>query len=264
MTEETTGEALPADEALTAVADNQEPAQTEQPSGDDAAAEPAPRKQTAQDRIDEVTRLRRDAERKADETARERDYWREQALRNQQQAQQPEQPKDGAPDPNQYEFGESDLGYIRDLARYEARTEFQKQAEEQAAQAKARSEADSWNAKLAKGAETRPDFIEVVRGNWNCTEAMGRALLSSDVGAEVAYHLGKHPDEARRIAGLDPVSQVREIGRLEAKLSQPAPAPKTVTDAPAPTPGVRGAGGRFAPAADTNDFSAFEAAYMKR
>jgi hypothetical protein len=92
-----------------------------------------------------------------------------------------------------------------------------------------------------------------------CTDAMREAIISSEDGPAVAYHLASNPDEARRIAALDPVSQIRALGRLEAKLSTPAaPTAKTATDAPMPTTQVRGAGGRFGTSPDTQDFAAFE------
>jgi hypothetical protein len=75
----------------------------------------------------------------------------------------------------------------------------------------------------------------------------------------VAYHLATNPGEARRIASLDQISQVRELGKLEAKLSAPpAPQVKLKTDAPDPPNVVRGNGGRFEAAPDTTDFAAFE------
>lgn len=268
MTEETHGEALPAEDTAL-VLNDAEPAPQEQPTGDDAAAEPQPKRQTAQDRIDELTRLRRDAERREEQARRDAEHWRDQALRTQPKPD-PQPKADDEPDPARYEYGESDLGYIRDLATHQAtravRAEFAAAERER----EARAAAASWQSRMSQAAAKHADFHEVVvegaqRNAWDCTPTMLQALQDSEVGGDLAYHLAKNPDDARRIAALSPVSQVRELGRLEAKLSQPQQAqPKTVTAAPDPTPQVRGAGGRFTVAPDTSDFAAFEAQHFKR
>ena len=92
---------------------------------------------------------------------------------------------------------------------------------------------------------------------------MADAIRTSEVGAAVAYHLASNPEEARRIAGLNPLAAIREIGRLEARFDTKSsgPPPKQASDAPPPPPGVRGQGGRFAVAPDTDDFAAFEKQY---
>ena len=41
-------------------------------------------------------------------------------------------------------------------------------------------------------------------------------------GAEIAYYLGKNPDEAVEIAALPPASQAAAIGRLETRIGSGA------------------------------------------
>jgi hypothetical protein len=50
------------------------------------------------------------------------------------------------------------------------------------------------------------------------TVVMGDAIKDSELGASILYELGKNPDEAARIAKLSPVAQVRELGKIEARL----------------------------------------------
>lgn len=57
------------------------------------------------------------------------------------------------------------------------------------------------------------------------------AIVESEVGPALLYHLAKNTDEAERIAELSPLRQVAELGKLEAKVSMPA---KKTTSAPAP------------------------------
>ena len=87
------------------------------------------------------------------------------------------------------------------------------------------------------------DFAEVVaEADMPLSPALQRGILSSEHGAAIAYHLAKHPDEAAQIAGMDPVDQLRALGRLEARFEKtPEPVkPKATTKAPKPPSPVTG------------------------
>ena len=87
------------------------------------------------------------------------------------------------------------------------------------------------------------DFEQVARNpNLPITVPMAEAILASEIGPEVAYHLGTNPDEAKRISRLSPFLQAKEIGRIEAKLAANPPVKKTST-APAPIAPVTARGG---------------------
>lgn len=45
------------------------------------------------------------------------------------------------------------------------------------------------------------------------------AIMDSDIGEKLVYHLAKNPKEAERIAALSVYGQLRELGKLEDKLS---------------------------------------------
>ena len=78
------------------------------------------------------------------------------------------------------------------------------------------------------------DFDQVAYNpNLRITIEMAQTIQSSDIGPELAYHLGTNPKEAERISRLTPLAQAREIGRLEAKLIA-EPVTKKVSSAPAP------------------------------
>ena len=62
---------------------------------------------------------------------------------------------------------------------------------------------------------------------------MAQAIQFSDIGPELAYHLGANPKEAERISKLQPILQAKEIGKLEAKLAADPPVKKT-SNAPSP------------------------------
>jgi len=65
------------------------------------------------------------------------------------------------------------------------------------------------------------------------TDVMAQTIQASDLGPDLAYHLGSNPKEAERIARLPPFLQAKEIGKIEAKLADNPPVKKT-TSAPAP------------------------------
>lgn len=84
------------------------------------------------------------------------------------------------------------------------------------------------------------------------TDAMAEAIRSAENGPDVAYHLGSNPKEAERIARLSPLLQAKEIGRIEAKLSNEPPKAKQTTRAPEPISPVNSARPSSA-AVDTTD-----------
>jgi len=83
------------------------------------------------------------------------------------------------------------------------------------------------------------------------TDVMAETIQSSDIGPDVAYYLGANPKEAERISRLLPLSQAKEIGKLEAKLVS-EPLTKRTSNAPAPISPVT-AKGSGSPAYDTTD-----------
>jgi len=96
------------------------------------------------------------------------------------------------------------------------------------------------------------DFEQVAYNpNLRITNVMAETIQASEIGPDVAYYLGINPKEADRISRLSPFLQAKEIGKIEAKLSDNPPAKKT-TSAPAPIAPVT-ARTSGAPAYDTTD-----------
>lgn len=92
---------------------------------------------------------------------------------------------------------------------------------------------------LERGSEKYEDFEAVTQQeDLHITPVMGDALLSSERGEDIWYHLGKNPDVAEKIANMEPVQQILEMGRLEERLS----AGKTASNAPPPTKPVSSRG----------------------
>lgn len=138
--------------------------------------------------------------------------------------QTPAQP----PKPDQFSSAEE---YAEALAEFKVE---QKLAEREVQQQ--RKQAESTYAEREEEVRAKYDDFEEVAYNPNLriTPEMAEVIKASDIGPEVAYHLGQNPKEAERISRLSPLVQAREIGKIEASLSStPAPA-KKASSAPEP------------------------------
>jgi len=88
------------------------------------------------------------------------------------------------------------------------------------------------------------DYDEVAHSNAvPINQVMANTIMLSDTGPELAYYLGSNIEEARRISSLPPLLAVKELGKIEMKISA-SPPQRQVTKAPDPiTPiGGRGSG----------------------
>jgi len=83
------------------------------------------------------------------------------------------------------------------------------------------------------------------------TNEMAQTIQASEVGPDMAYYLGSNPKEAERISRLSPLSQAKELGKIEAKLVD-NPVVKKTSSAPAPIAPVT-ARSTGSPATDTTD-----------
>lgn len=152
-----------------------------------------------------------------------------------------QQNKPAAAPPKAADF-ESTEAYIEHVAERMAQQQFEKMQQAQSQQ-QAQSVVASDQAELmSAGAAKYADFNAVVGSDaLPITAAMVNAMLAVDDGHEVAYHLGKNPAEAQRIAALPPTSQAKEIRQIVKRLATPAPAvalPATLTT-------TRSSDGRF-------------------
>lgn len=256
--------AAPAAEApaeVEPVADEPEQPGEEESVVEEAASEaeqaPKPRK-TAQDRIDELTKARREAEREAK-------YFRDLYEGKAQPQKEPKDDGPKAPDPNEFDLGDMDPRYLDALVDFRVQQGLDKVQSRVAQDLHLQAGARVWEARQDEARAKFADYDEkVIDGahNWPCTPEMAEAIRTSDAGGELAYHLASNPEKARRISALPPIAQIRELGRIEAVLTvdPKEPVPVRTTNAPKPPQAqARGAGGHFAPSAATTNFAEFEA-----
>lgn len=187
-------------------------------------------------RFSEITKQREEAraEARREREAREALEARIKAL---------EQPKptvveeDQEPQPSQFQDA---FEYAKALAEYTADkriAEMKKQeAEERAAQERQKV-IETWASKVQTAKANLPDFDEVVASSdVVVSDDIRDAILESDVGPQVLYHLAENEDLAKKIAGMSPRSALREIGKLEERFSAKPEVKETVVKSRAPAP----------------------------
>lgn len=196
------------------------------PTGDEKTlTTPDPAEKRGTSRFERrISRLHREAA----EARAERDL-----LRRQLDEVKPKAPESGAPRLEDYKDIEE---YASAKAKFEADRTLKEHTSKQQGEAQRRYAAkltETWEANVSKVEGKYEDFDEIV-GDLQPTNPLTVALMEADNGPDIAYHLGKNPQEAKRIASLPPSAQFREIGKLEYKLSQEPPKAKTPSKAPAP------------------------------
>ena len=187
-----------------------------------------------QKRIDELTANWRNEQ-------REKEWLRQQyeMLQKQVQTAAPkpvEQPKAAPSDRPKIEEFEDVNDYVEAVTEWKL-TQAEKakaEAAKQEAERKQQQELQTRVSTMVESARQKyADFDEVVLSNPSLviSQFAAEALAGMEKGADVAYHLGKSPAEAARIASLPQSLQLVELGQIAAtlKLSE-----KKVTQAPAP------------------------------
>lgn len=199
------------------------------------------KKDGVQTRIDELTRERYDADRRARDAER-RAQQAEERLRS--VSPPPVAPKHpgAAPTLAQFKYDEAAFTkamneYNQKLVDYNTAVAFGRrdvEARQAEAQARWTEAVNAHEEREIEAAADYSDYQEVVHNeNLSITPNMADAIVDSPVGPHIAYFLGKNPAEALRIAKLNPIRQIAELGRIEANLTA-KPLRKNVTKAPEP------------------------------
>ena len=166
-------------------------------------------------------------ERKAAEDARAEAAY----LRGQLEALKPQtQPvasADGEPTQDQFDDYDS---YLRALTRWEVKQELKQETE----RSKAQSVENAWKEKETLAKSRFADYDEVADlRQLSPTPAMAQTILELELGTEVLYWLGKHPQENARIKTLSPMAQAVALGKIESQLAiKPETKPKPQAPAP--------------------------------
>jgi hypothetical protein len=145
------------------------------------------------------------------------------------------------------EYDDALFDYRYQMRRSNEQKEEQKKAFEKAQkdyQARLEQNFKNYQSQVAAFKEEHDDWDEVVnQTDIPIHESVYLAVQEQENGAQVTYYLGKHPDYARRLAELSPLSAVMEIGKLAERLKPASSEPgangrpeKKPTPRPIPEP----------------------------
>jgi len=198
------------------------PEQTESATVEEVATEPeveAPVSDGFQARINKVT---------ADKYAEQR---RADALQAKLDAMQT--PKAEAKVPTLEDFDYDESAFNKANIQHQVQQEMARQSDAQK-QVTAEATAQQAQAEFAEriDAFNKPDFNDKANSIPLLPDGVADALMNSENGPELIYHLGEHLDKADALANMTPMQAIMELGRLSVTISE-KPKPK-LTAAPDP------------------------------
>lgn len=223
-----------ADETLDAsgASENEELETEESKDESETETEQRPKKKGGiQKKINKLTKRASQSEQRASLAEQEREYWKAEALKNQskpvQQETIPAPKSDAAGRPKSEDFTTHE-SYFEALAEWKAdqkadqkwneREAKQKEVELRTSFDKRRS---SFVEKVQEFSKTHDDYDEIIQEVSDIQMSTTVRDILLDSGPELAYALAKDKEEYKRICSLNAIDAAREIGKFEAKISQP-------------------------------------------
>jgi hypothetical protein len=229
-------------------ADNSEPDQASEQSEPKSEDEARTGKQNPklEKRFSEITKQREAAreEAKREREARESLEAKVAELERRSQPQQRVETLDEEPKPEQFNDA---FEYARALAEYSAEQAL-KNRDRVELEKKYQAEHDKlievWNDRLEATKKELPDYQDMIESSdVMVSDQVRDALLESDAGPRILYHLAENPDYAEKLSKMTVISALREIGKLEARFEKTETKPVVRSKAPAPINPLRATGG---------------------
>jgi hypothetical protein len=229
-----------------------EESQSEPKEAEKEANQEGERKQNPklEKRFSEITKQREEARKEA-QNERQARVELEQRLAVLEQQRQPQQQSyvDQEPQPSQFADAFEYAKALAEFSTEKALAQRDRQEAQQREQEAQQKIIQSWAQKVQEAKADLPDFDDLVASSdVVVNNAVRDAILESDVGPKILYHLAENNDLAKRIASLSPNAALREIGKLEAKFEDKPEtkqtAPVVRSKAPAPIQPIRGGQGQ--------------------
>lgn len=213
--------------------------QSEQPSEEQAqpeGAQPEPEKKPnpkLERRFSDLTKARKEAEARAEaERVRREELEAKLAALQGQAPQQPETAQPAAQadaEPQPHEFSDA-FEYAKALAKWSS-DQAVKRVKQEEAERKASEERNrvisTWAERIQAAKVEMPDFDDMVASSEvQVTDAVRDAILESEVGPRILYHLAENPELGKKLAGMTVTAQLREIGKLEGRFEVTKADPK--------------------------------------
>ena len=244
-----------------------EPTVEDTPQSEPVADEPKPVEEgekkpnpKLEKRFSELTKQREMARQEADRE-RQRAADLEARLEALERGSKPVKQDETNKEPQPSDFTDA-FEYAKALAEYSTAKALENR-DKQEAERKANEERQkvmtSWQTKLEAAKSELPDYEDMIASSDVVVSDQVRdAILESDVGPKILYHLAENPEVATKISGLSLTSALREIGKLEARFEKTAEAPKTTvkkSNAPAPINPIRGGTNVDVPITENGEFT---------
>ena len=188
-------------------------------------------------RFSELTKQREQARQEA-ERERQRARELEDRLTALEKGNQPVKVEDPDQEPQPSEFTDA-FEYARALAKYAADNALKNRDKIETE----RKLNEAWKSKVEAAKSELPDYEAMVASSdITVSDQVRDAILESDNGAKILYHLAENPEIAEKINSLSVISALREIGRIEAGFEKPVEVKPVVkrSNAPAPITPIRG------------------------
>lgn len=208
-------------------------------------AEESARKPKLEKRFDKVIKERELARAEAQKEREQRETL-ENRIRELEQASKPKVAENLDREPQPSDFTDA-FEYAKALAKFSTekalkdRDVAEKQKQTQAEREKMMT---SWNSKLEQAKQELPDYEDMIASSDVVVSDQVRdAILESEAGPKILYHLAENPEVAEKISNMSLISALREIGKLEARFDKPVEAQKPAvrkSNAPAPINPIRG------------------------
>ena len=203
-------------------------------------------KKRIQERFEDITKKRNDALAEASRERAEREKL-EARLKEYEQKTAPEN-GDANAEPKPEQFTDA-FEYAKALAEFsteKALLNRDKQEAEKKLAAEREQTHKVWTDRVNAAKANLPDFEDMVTSSEVAVSNEVRdAIMESDVGPQVLYHLAENPEFAEKLSKMSTITALREIGKLEASFEKQEPEKKTVamkTRAPAPINPIKGGG----------------------
>jgi hypothetical protein len=125
---------------------------------------------------------------------------------------------DPKPHPTQFTDIDEYSKALEDWTKETTKIELAKEAKDNAEKASRDNVTKTWQARQDAFKAETTDYAEVVNGaDLQIYSACGDAIMESDAGPEILYHLAKNPELVEKMKGMSIPRALVEVGKLEAK-----------------------------------------------
>jgi len=189
-------------------------------------------------RFSDITRQREDARKEAQHEREQRVALEQRLAALEQQNRPPARNINEEPQPSQFQDAFEYAKALAEFSTEKALAERDRRDAEEKVAIERQKVIQTWATKVQSAKSSMPDFDEVVASSdVVVNDDIRDAILESDVGPQILYHLAENDDLGKRIAGMSPKAALREIGKLEERFAvKPNAKTETVAKSKAPAP----------------------------